>query len=538
MNIERALKRVGSDTLQDLFLPRDVLDLLDLVSDEDIFVPTTLRRIVLKNMSGAEILRNGKLRRTLIASMKTIDKARLANSLGIKYDGTNLDQKVLSIRPAKNSDGERRLFDFFGEGVPADDADEMTDDIESAGEKPMMYGYQRRARREIMEHLGGGKHRCLLHMPTGSGKTRVAIWAAASHFLEADSMMVVWLANREELCEQAVEEFKTIWGTVGDRKVRIFRLFGNHDPDIVGETEGGKGGFIVAGLQKMLLAERKHGILPILGSRVTLVVMDEAHMAVAPTYSFILRQMVEYESDTRLLGLSATPGRTWNDPQQDAMLADFFDRKKVTLRINGKDPIEYLVGNGYLAKTNLEPIEYADNLKPDDLKGIKNDDEIPDSILEKLSHDTVRNHRIVSEAKKLVNDGHRRVIIFGTTVQNSKVISLALAVMGYVSFHVDSGTPPLERSRIIARYKSDEDVPMILCNYGVFTAGFDSPKTTAVLIARPTQSLVLFSQMVGRATRGPKAGGTAECTVKSITDISLPGFRSLVETFNNWEDVW
>lgn len=538
MKVIHALKRVGSDTIMRYFLPKDALELLQITGGKDVLVPSALRKIVLQNVSCAGILRSRNLRGVIIASMRRENKEDLAKALSIKHSATDLDEKLLGIRLAKNSERERALFDFFEEDVPTKETGRQVIDIETVGEAPMLYDYQRRARREIIQHLERGRRRCLLHMPTGSGKTRVAVWAVAVHLMESDSSVVVWLANREELCEQAVGEFKTVWGAVGDRKVNTIRLFGDHDPDIVNGTKDGKSGFIVASLQKMLSADRSKDILPILGSRVTMVVMDEAHMAIAPMYSFVLEQLVEYEDNTRLLGLSATPGRTWNDPEQDAMLADFFDRKKVTLNIDNGDPIEYLINNGYIAKINWEQIEYPDRLSVNDLKDLSDVDEIPDSILEKLSHDTVRNHKIVSEIKRLVNSGHRRIIVFGATVQNSNVISIALSVMGYVSFHVDSGTPTPERSGIVARYKSDEDVPMILCNHGVFTAGFDAPKTTAVLIARPTQSLVLFSQMMGRATRGPVVGGTTECKVVSITDISLPGFRSLVEAFNNWEDVW
>ena len=79
---------------------------------------------------------------------------------------------------------------------------------------------------------------------------------------------------------------------------------------------------------------------------------------------------------------------------------------------------------------------------------------------------------------------------------------------------------------------------MILVNYGVLTTGFDAPKASAVVIARPTRSLVLFSQMVGRAIRGPKAGGTEACEVVTVVDPSLPGFGDVAAAFLNWEDVW
>jgi DNA repair protein RadD len=72
----------------------------------------------------------------------------------------------------------------------------------------------------------------------------------------------------------------------------------------------------------------------------------------------------------------------------------------------------------------------------------------------------------------------------------------------------------------------------------VLTTGFDAPKTSGAIIARPTTSLVLYSQMVGRAARGPLAGGNEHAEVATVVDTGLPGFTSLVDAFHNWEDVW
>ena len=72
----------------------------------------------------------------------------------------------------------------------------------------------------------------------------------------------------------------------------------------------------------------------------------------------------------------------------------------------------------------------------------------------------------------------------------------------------------------------------------MLTTGFDAPGTSCVLIARPTKSLVLFSQMVGRAIRGPKAGGNEEAEIVTVIDTNMPGFRSVAESYKNWEDVW
>jgi len=64
------------------------------------------------------------------------------------------------------------------------------------------------------------------------------------------------------------------------------------------------------------------------------------------------------------------------------------------------------------------------------------------------------------------------------------------------------------------------------------------PKTSAAIIARPTKSLVLYSQMVGRIIRGEKVEGTKKAEIWTVVDQQLPGFRNISEAFWNWEDVW
>ena len=78
----------------------------------------------------------------------------------------------------------------------------------------------------------------------------------------------------------------------------------------------------------------------------------------------------------------------------------------------------------------------------------------------------------------------------------------------------------------------------MLVNFGVLTTGFDAPAASAALIARPTKSLVLYSQMVGRVIRGPLAGGTERCEIVTVVDTTLPGFGDVADAFMNWEDVW
>ena len=75
----------------------------------------------------------------------------------------------------------------------------------------------------------------------------------------------------------------------------------------------------------------------------------------------------------------------------------------------------------------------------------------------------------------------------------------------------------------------------ILTNFGVLTTGFDAPKIDAVVIARPTLSIVLYSQMIGRAIRGEKFGGTAEALILNVDNIvNLPNYRQASVYFNDF----
>ena len=72
------------------------------------------------------------------------------------------------------------------------------------------------------------------------------------------------------------------------------------------------------------------------------------------------------------------------------------------------------------------------------------------------------------------------------------------------------------RAKIIDRFKFDTQDVIIICNFGVLTTGFDAPKTSAALIARPTKSLVLYSQMVGRAIRGKRLAATKTAEIVTV----------------------
>ena len=92
-----------------------------------------------------------------------------------------------------------------------------------------------------------------------------------------------------------------------------------------------------------------------LSPRIRLVVFDEAHQGIARTYRQITNDLT-LDFRCALLGLTATPGRTWDDIDKDGELADFFCGNKVTLEVPSHNPIEYLVDNGFLARPTFRTL--------------------------------------------------------------------------------------------------------------------------------------------------------------------------------------
>jgi superfamily II DNA or RNA helicase len=296
----------------------------------------------------------------------------------------------------------------------------------------------------------------------------------------------------------------------------------------------------VAGLKKAFACVRGDDHqLRALSARNPFVVMDEAHQSIAPTYQLIINLLLRPLSDARLLGLTATPGRSWNDPEADRALVEFFASRKVTLRVDGFDnPVSYLINSGYLAepKYNLIPSNANVSLSDEELRRVQETFELPLTVLERLAGDEQRNLLVLHHAEQLLKR-HRRVILFAASVQQSDLLAAVLAARGHWAFSITSKSSS-SRGELIESFKDDSDVPKILCNFGVLTTGFDAPRTSAALIARPTLSLVLYSQMVGRAMRGIAAGGNSNCEIATVVDPRLPGFGSVVSAFSNWEDVW
>ena len=349
------------------------------------------------------------------------------------------------------------------------------------------------------------------------------------------SGVVLWLAATRELLEQASIEFVETWGAVGDRRIECVRFWSDFTSRIDGVTDG----VVVAGLSKLHSYGRDRERLWSFGDRVTMVVFDEAHQAVAPTYLDLIETIVTRNTRTPLLGLTATPGRTWDRPEVDELVADLFFGNKVTLDFGGANPINRLTEEGYLAATRFSMLDVQPGVRLSVMESAKlaRSDDISEALAERLGRDDQRNISILRRLREL-SQRHARVLVFAASVENALLLERVCNGLGIGADAVTAKTDAGRRDYLIRRFKRIGGAHRVLINYGVLTTGFDAPMASAALIARPTKSLVLYSQMVGRVIRGPLAGGTSECEIVTVVDTTLPGFRDVAESFLNWEDVW
>ncbi|MFE6171750.1 DEAD/DEAH box helicase [Streptomyces sp. NPDC056464] len=505
-------------------------ELLELLQEGS--AETTIRKVAASAISPEQLIGDPEERAQLMELLPEDKRAELAERLG--WNGSSSFGTFLSALPWSLE--ERRAFLGFL-GLVVDRAPEAP--VSSRRPAEPNYGlfpHQRRAAGKVRRLLYSGERRTVLHLPTGVGKTRTGMNLICDHLRQNEPTLVVWLARGRELLEQAALEFERAWASLGNREVTVVRMWGDAPTDLDDLTDG----IVILGLEKAGAAAKSvPGFLDQLALRTTLTVFDEAHQAIAPTYRRVVEALT-LRSDSSLLGLTATPGRTWADISEDEKLADFFARQKVMLEIDGYDnPVTALIEQGYLARPDFRKVAADSGMKLSarDKQALAASFDIPDELITQLADNVQWNLQVVRTVLDL-SEQHRRILLFAASIEHSRLIVAILSMFGIDAQQVTGESSTRHRDRVINRFKGPGTRPMVLSNYGVLTTGFDAPAASAAVIARPTRSLVLYSQMVGRVIRGPKASGTSTCDVVTVVDPALPGFGDVAEAFTNWEDVW
>jgi DNA repair protein RadD len=372
---------------------------------------------------------------------------------------------------------------------------------------------------DSLTQLEHPRSRFVLQMPTGSGKTRTAIEIICNVLAKSPPRsIVVWLAHSEELCEQAYECFFDVWHHVKNKDLRLIRAWGSRGKLPLPLNESW---MIIGGFQKVNSLLNSHPeLFSALQKDVKLIVVDEAHKVVAPTYKKATMAFVG--DSTSVIGLTATPGRSSIDEEQNEDLATFFFKKMVSIKTEGESVIKHLRNRGILSYTKYSPLITNLNytLTSQEQSHLERFFDLPKGFLKRIGNDDVRNLEIIKTIQfECAKD--KQILFFACSVEHSKFIAALLSVMGIKASHIDGKVPKGKRSSIIKAFRLKKT--QVVCNYGVLSTGFDAPATDLVFISRPTASVVLYSQMIGRGLRGPEIGGTQYCKIIDVKD-NIAGF--------------
>ena len=313
-----------------------------------------------------------------------------------------------------------------------------------------LYDYQLDMKRRVGEAFG--LHRSVMvQMPTGTGKTCVLV-ACAREWLSQNEGTVWIVVHRRELVEQIVGTLQEE-ELVGDR-VRVFSIqwLSRHEGE---------------------LAERPG-----------LLVIDEAHHAVAKTY----KTVVEACPGAKVLGLTATPCRLTR--------RGFTDLFEVLLQ---SWPYDRFIAEGRLSLYDYMSVR-ADNEDWRVVRSLERRGADGDFSLREMSERLdVRPSigRLCDTVLRYARE--KKGIVYAIDIRHAEHIAAYYREHGIDAVAISAKTPGEERCRLIEQFKAGET--QVLVNVDLFGEGFDCPDVEFIQLARPTLSLAKYLQQVGRGMR-------------------------------------
>ena len=538
MQIKELLLRLGTENLIK-FIDDDLFKILK-IRNTSLASQKNLASLVLKLNSAIKLFKN-KISRDLIIYALKEKEAKLIGKL-FNLSGENIWDQLIQVdfKKYKNLKILFNIFDIKSEDNLEIISKKDIQNPEVISPAYSLFPHQIDVMEKTNNYFSTEIKKVIMHMPTGAGKTRTAINLVCD-YLKKNNKLVIWLAHTEELCQQADEEFSKGWSIIGNREINSYKLFRKYRHDI----EKIEKGFVVMSLDYAYsLTKKDQKKFFKLARECKFVVMDEAHMSIAPSYKQVLDILVN--NKTCLLGLTATPGRASIIDDENIKLANYFSRQKATLKVEGYvSPVHYLQAKGYLAKVENIKLETSVDIKKIfsqseiniQIKRLKNGLDLSNDFIKKIASNEKRTNMIIEMAIKESKDLKNKIIIFAGSLETAENINTLINLEGINCALISGETDTNERRYNIDKFKDDSSGLNIIVNYGVLTTGFDAPKANIAIIGRPTQSVTLYSQMVGRVMRGVKAGGKKTCKVITVKD-PIYGFRDMSESFFYWEELW
>lgn len=369
--------------------------------------------------------------------------------------------------------------------------------------------YQVECLEAIRSAAARGVRRQLVVMATGAGKT--VIFSNVREHLGLTKRMLV-VAHRAELLDQAADKISRVNPSLSVEVEQAERRAGNADVVVASVATIGRAG------SKRLLA-----LDP---SEFDLVVIDEAHHAVARSYVTVLehlgivrvekKQIVPTGRGPLLLGVTATPGRG-----DDVGLSSVFE--EVVYERNLRD----MILDGWLVRLRAFRAETSVDLS--DVHS-RQGDYIVSELSEKVNT-TPRNELVVRCYQAMA--WGRRALAFCADVQHAHDLAEMFNREWIPAAAITGDTPTDERRGILDRFRRGELV--VLTNVMVLTEGFDEPSIGALLMCRPTRSQGLYLQMLGRGTRlHDKKSDLIVIDMADTTSHAIPSAASILGLPPKW----
>ncbi len=322
--------------------------------------------------------------------------------------------------------------------------------------------YQEEAKAEVLLKLAL-HHSTLVEMATGLGKTILFAFLA-----DEWPGRVLVVAHRDELIRQAADKIYAITG----HPVSVEMGRERADDQLYGTK------VTVASVQTLARAKRRQRFHP---DHYSLIVIDEGHHAAAVTY----REVLDYFASAKRLFVTATPKRK-----------DGVGLETVCESVAYQYGIEPAIRDGWLVpvKQTVVKVEGLDFSKARTVAQDFNEADLEQILLEEEPL-----HKMVASAYELV--GRQQSLWFCVTVAHAKALAAVLSrYAGDTAVHFLSGdTPREERHAAVSDYKAGKIQHLLNC--ALFLEGFDAPTTSAIVMGRPTKSLGLYTQILGRGTR-------------------------------------
>jgi len=418
-------------------------------------------------------------------------------------------------------------------------------EVPSLLELPPLKAYQRGLLKAMQDKLAAGG-RLMASSFTGTGKTRIAMEYLCGELAAAeDSQTVLWIAQKQELLDQACDAVAEIWPWVGRAcgdLLQVFRYYQGHRPDRSTLSTGPNLVIATASQVQCRLSGEGDCFLTDVLHRTRLLVIDEAHHSLARGHQEIVEATCKARigQPLSILGLTATPGRSnIQDARESRRLAKMFDGRMVFPKTpdDADSPLEWFQREGYLSTLQNRKIPVVSQVNqtwakrgrvPLDTQGEERD--YPEEFLKVIGTDSQRNRQILKELVDLHRQG-KHALVFCVNIAQTRMLGSALTLhdvpCGIVHHKIDRR----DRRAVINKFRQQEI--RILLNVEVLTTGFDAPKVDTIVMCRPTLSRILYEQMIGRGLRGPEMGGTSQCEILDFTD----NFRAY-QLPQAWEAFW